>query len=489
MDIVIDLNSIFAAAGRSPFALMWILFTMGAWFPFAIVFLWGTKELWLRYIRIKWGSRQKFILLAIDIPRGNEQTPKAVENMFSYIAGAHGSINLIEKYWVGKFQLSLSLEIVSIEGYTQFLIQAPEVWRDMVESAVYAQYPDAEITEVNDYTEGVPTKYPDDEYDVYGAEFIQHQNSAYPIKTYKEFEHQMGAPETQYKDTMAALMDLCSSLRKGEQLWYQILLIPIDFKWVDIGDKEVKKILKEKTSSNNIADTVVDSIMGFLGGVSEAILPLWGDIQEKSPEQDALKMMNLKPKEKKQVESIHDKVSKLGYQCKIRVVYVAKKEVFNRAKVFGGFVGFMKQFASLDLNNLKPDTKITGTRAEYFFVKSRVNVKKNKLVRNYITRNDTAGRKPGILNIEELATIWHFPIESVVKAPLIQKAPGRKAEPPMSLPVEEKRSQEIILEPIFDKNYQAEDLAIGAFNQGNYQEDVNGQKKEKGAPPPNLPFA
>lgn len=454
----------------------------------AVVFLWGAKEIWLKYRRMKWGAQQKFKLLAIDIPRSNEQTPKAVENMFSYIAGAHGSINLIEKWWEGKFQLSFSLEIVSIEGYTQFLIHTPEPFRDMVESAVYAQYPDAEITEVNDYTEGIPLNYPDDEYDLYGAEFIQHKNSAYPIKTYKEFEHQMGAPETQYKDTMAALMDLCSSLIKGEQLWYQIILIPIDFEWVKVGDEEVKKILKEKNGSKNIADKIVDSIIGFMGAVSEVIVPLWGDIEEKDEKADVLKMMNLKPKEKKQVEAIHEKISKLGYQCKIRVVYLAKKEVLNKPKVFGGFVGFIKQFATLDLNNIKPDTKITGTKASYFFVKSRVLAKKNKLIRNYVKREDTAGRKPGIYNIEELATLWHFPIQSVVKAPLIQKAPGRKAEPPMSLPFEEQISGERTLDPLFSQNLQTADIDLKKTQQDNLSA-IGEQEEEKGAPPENLPFA
>lgn len=488
MDIVIDLNSLFAAASQSPFAITWTLFAMGGWFPLAIVFLWGAKELWLKYIRMKWGARQKFKLLAIDIPRNNEQTPKAVENMFSYMAGAHGSINLIEKWWEGKFQLSFSLETVSIEGYTQFLIRTPESFRDMVESAVYAQYPDAEITEVNDYTEGIPLNYPDDEYDIYGAEFIQHKNSAYPIKTYKDFENNIGKPETLYKDTMAALMDLCSSLRKGEQFWYQIILIPTDFEWVEIGDNEVKKILKEKTGSKNIADSIVDSIIGFMGAVSEMIIPIWGDVKEKDEKDDVLKMISLKPKEKKQVEAIHDKISKLGYLCKIRVVYVAKKEVMNRPKVFGGFVGFMKQFASLDLNNIKPDTKITGTKASYFFTESRILAKKNKLIRNYVAREDTAGRKPGILNIEELATLWHFPIASVVKAPLIQKAPGRKAEPPMGLPFEEEISGERVLDPLFSQNLQTADIDLKETRQDD--PDAIGERKEKkSAPPENLPFA
>ncbi|NCQ16512.1 hypothetical protein GW814_02580 [Candidatus Falkowbacteria bacterium] len=53
----------------------------------------------------------------------------------------------------------------------------------------------------------------------------------------------------------------------------------------------------------------------------------------------------------------------------------------------------------------------------------------------YKFRSDIRGRLPHTLNTEELASIWHFPIEAVVKTPLIQKAPGRKVEPPAGLPV------------------------------------------------------
>lgn len=503
MDIVIDFSFIEELGAMPPYLVMWRLFLAGGWMPVAVTFLWLTKELWLFYIRQKWGAAQKSVLLAIDIPRGNEQSPKAVENMFSYLSGAHGSINLIEKYWEGKFQLSFSLEIVSIDGYTQFLIRTAEPFRDLVESAVYAQYPDAEITEVNDYTAGIPTKYPDDEYDVWGTEFIQAKNSAYPIKTYKEFENLLGAPEVRYKDTMASLMDLCSSLRKGEQLWYQIILIPTGFDWPSIGDKEIRKILKEKSSSKNIGDVIIGSIMNFLDFIGEMILPLWGEESKKEEKEEVLKMMNLKPKEKKQVESIQEKVSKLGFEFKIRVVYVAKKDLMNKPKVGSGFVGFMKQFASLDLNNLKPDTEKTMTKAAYFFVESRLNAKKNNIVRNYIARDDWKGKKPGVLNIEELATIWHFPVEAVVKAPMIQKAPGRKAEPPMQLPMSEGVASEKIVEPIF-KDLGDKEIGSGRFHRTEIKEmgkidnifkeameikDIGEGVKTKAIPPSNLPIA
>ncbi|MCG2695622.1 hypothetical protein L6248_01670 [Candidatus Parcubacteria bacterium] len=445
MDIVIDMSVITELVNLPPHIFVWRIFWYGGWIPIGITFIWGASLLWLQYIRAQWGSKHKFILLAIDIPRDNSQTPKAVENIFSYLAGLHGSINLIEKWWEGKFQLSISMEIVSIEGYIQFLIYTPEIARDLVESSIYSQYPDAEITEVNDYTTEAPSKFPDDEYDIYGAEFIQQKCSAYPIKTYKEFEHQMGAPETQYKDTMAALMDLMSSLRKGEQLWFQILLTPIGFDWPVIGDKEISKVIGENSKSKkNLLDYALDGIVGLIGYLGDMIFSGESAAEKKEEKEEMFKMMNLKPKEKNQIEAIDEKVSKLGFKFKMRAIYLARKEVMNKPKVFGGFVGFMKQFASMELNNLKPDMDKTATRAAYFFTNSILNAKKMRIMIGYKHRDNDIGRTMGILNIEELATVWHFPVEASVRAPLIQKAPGRKAEAPMYLPVSEESAEDQI---------------------------------------------
>ena len=193
MDIVIDLSFLREMLYLDPQVLVWRVFIWFGWIPIAITLLWGFKEIWLVYRRGLWAKENAdFILLAIDIPRENRQSVKAVENLFTYIAGAHGSVNLLEKYWDGKWQLYFSFEIVSIEGYTQFLIYTPVNFRDLVESAVYSQYPDAEITEVDDYTSGYPTSYPDENYDLWGGEFILAKNDMLPIKTYPEFEHQFG---------------------------------------------------------------------------------------------------------------------------------------------------------------------------------------------------------------------------------------------------------------------------------------------------------
>ncbi len=519
MEIVIDVASMqqqLAAFFSQPAdVILWRLIVLFGWIPLGIVLIWGFLEMWINYIQDLWGSQQKFVLLAIDVPRNNAQSPKAVENMFTYFLGAHGSLNLIEIYWIGKYQLSFSFEIVSIEGYTQFLIHAPEPFRDLIEAAVYSQYPDAEITEVEDYAAPMPRIFPDPEWDIWGAEFILVKDEALPIKTYKAFEHQLGDPALTYRDPISSLMSLCSSLGRGEQLWYQIICTPTDFKWTEIGDNAIKKILKEKVPENrNAGDAVVDSISGIFNWIFDFILEIFsmGSGESAKQEVDQFRIFNLKPKERKQIEMIQEKISKAGFLCKIRMIYWAKKDVMNKPKVANGFIGYMKQYADLDLNNLKPDTKVTQTSASYFFVEYRLKERKRKIVYRYKNRSGYGGRQQYILNIEELASLWHFPIEGITAAPLLIKAPGRKAVPPSALPLEniEQEESEIIDELFLDekdkpKSAKPEPKAAPKSEERDFfSEEILSKQAEvlkkpnnfrpaeaipKGAPPANLPFA
>lgn len=474
MDIVINtarLDSFFNLPAGQMF---WVFMGNVGWIIIALVYLFGVIELYLFWIRTRWGSLHQNIILAIDIPRGNEQTPKAVENMFTYLAGAHGSINFFEKWFEGKFQKHFSFEIVSLEGYTQFLVYTPSEFRNLVESSIYSQYPDAEIAEVDDYVQAVPSSLPDEEYDIWGTEFIQKESFVYPIKCYQEFEHTMGPSETQFKDPMASLMDLMGSLRQGEQLWTQIIVIPTDFSWVKKCQKEIDKILgRKEKSSKGLTSKLVEA----MGEASEVVYPIWGDIEKK--EDKPKSMMELTPGEKKKVEAIHLKSSKVAFEAKIRIVYVAKKDNINKAKVANGLVGYMKQFASLDLNNLKPDVDMTFTKTTYFFQKSRLLEKKRKIFQAYVRRSDSRGRRAGLFSIEELATLWHFPVEANVKAAMVQKAPGRKVDAPASLPLAEEVSAplpDIFTSPKRQNNPLAEPaLADDSLDQ-------------PASPPPNLPF-
>lgn len=523
MDINIDLSGV-AALASLPMgtALFRIFFWYFGWLPVAMVILWGLIQLWVNERREAWEHHQKFILLAIDVPRNNEQSLLAVEHLLTYFAGAHGGFTLVEKWWDGKFQLAFSLEIVSIGGYIQFLIHTPAKFKTLVESAIYSQYPDAEVYEVEDYVTAAPNNFPDEDYDIWGAEFIQTAHEALPIRTWPEFEHDFADPKTKFRDPMASLMDLMSSLRKGEQLWYQIMLIPTGNSWT----KESQHFIDEKLGKAHQvtkANNAVDKMVGWLGTFSEMIYPLWGDIPDKKDEKSSLKFPELDPLKKNQIEAVHRKMSKQGFEVCIRMIYLSRKEVMNSAKVVNGFVGHIKQFNTNDLNGLKPDTKMTMTSASYFFTKYRVKEKKNSIMRGYKLRSENIGRKPWIMNVEEIATLWHFPLDAVTKAPLMQRAVAKRIEPPMTTPFEETEKRQSMKDVIFEPGYIIEEEGMThreeevidshTRHQGSerpaffedmdeevqetslekksesVKETASSAAPEKGAPPANLPFA
>ncbi|MFA6106588.1 MAG: hypothetical protein WC745_02830 [Patescibacteria group bacterium] len=513
MDVVINITPILEFT-RLPADQMFlsVFFTVG-WLPLFILYLYAARILWLYYIQMKWGGKQKYVFLAIDVPRGNEQSPKAVENIFSYLAGGHMTINFFERWWLGEWQVRFSLEVVSIEGYIQYIIRSPIKYRDLTEAAVYSQYPDAEITEINDYSKdpSLPERFPNENWDLNGGEFTYTNPMAFPIKTYRQFEVQSpGEDEAIFKDPNAALMALLSSLGPGEQIWYQILIQPIGFDWMGMADDEIKKIFGEAVNGKKgIFENLADMFLQMLHDLSEAIYELWGDIKDeekKTEEKKPKTMIELNPAEKKKVEAIQEKVSKVAFNVKIRYIYLARKEVFNKGKAFGGFVGYMKQFIDLDLNSLKPDMEQTVTRAHYFYIESRRNSKKNNIYGGYRGRDGVIGKLPVIMNVEELATLWHFPLESAVKVPLLQKAPGRKAEAPMSLPVPaEARDEELSdffvdIRPSFVSSSakavkgDGEEEKPELFETGGERPkarqagEFSGQKRPDGHAPENLPF-
>ena len=159
---MLDLGNILAAGGVSPLAVLGVIFTQGGlvtllvWAILLVMAFFGARALWLGWRQRLFASKQKFILLAIDIPKEHEQSPKIVEQMFVQLWGLISGANFVEKWWQGKTQLPYSMEIVSLEGYIQFLVYLPAPFRDLVEAAIYAQYPAADVVEVEDYMASVP---------------------------------------------------------------------------------------------------------------------------------------------------------------------------------------------------------------------------------------------------------------------------------------------------------------------------------------------
>lgn len=440
------LNQFLSMSGPEAFL---YFFLRGGWALILYVILWGSYRVWLYNRQIQNIINHNYIMLAIDVPKDNIQTPKAVEHIYAHLAGAHSSHTWREAHIFGSVQPWFSLEIASIEGYIQFFVRTPAKFRDLVEASIYAQYPDAEITEVEDYTYLVPVKkFPDPEWDLWGCDFVLVKDQAYPIRTYPQFEHGL---TQEFKDPMSAFLENLSLIGPGEHVWFQLMIIPIDQKkWKMAGDALVKKLIGAKVpTKKTFIDQVLELPEKILGPVFEQVFG--GGEAPKKPEKTELpsRMLYLSPGEVDAVKAIEMKLSKIGYLSKMRAIYIGKKETMKKSRIVNPLIGAIKQYNTVNLNAIKPELTKSGISSGLLlFKKRRLNHRKNRLLRCYRFRDPTAPMSPYVFNTEELASLWHFPAIEV-KAPLVKKTEAKKAEPPMMLPYEREKpvSVEAIPEP------------------------------------------
>jgi hypothetical protein len=306
--------------------------------------------------------------------------------------------------------------------------------RDLVEASIYAQYPTAEITQVGDYVSSVPSKYPDEEYDLFGTEMTPVKSDVYPLKTYVDFEHSLTG---EFKDPLAALLEAFSRLGPGEQAWYQILLMPIDQKEFGIRAlAEVSKLKGDpaKVAKKSIAEELLDFPVTILKGIGSSLLGFAAGDKEAKKDDKTMRMLMLSPGERNVIEAIERKRSKIQFQCKIRFLYIAKKEVFSKPKILQSFIGAIKQFNANDLQSLKPDGKVGVSSVILFMKDRRNNYRKNKLIEGYRKRHPAIGLSLFHLGVDELASLWHLPVVLNVKAPQLKKTEAKKIEPPINLP-------------------------------------------------------
>lgn len=426
-----------AFASQDPATMTVQLFIGGGWVIFLIVLMVGFYKIWLDGRQGQFIKKWKFVLLAIDIPKNNEQTPKAVENIFAALAGTQSAGNLIERFWEGKVQESFSFEIISLEGYIQFLVRTPVQHRDLVEAAVYAQYPDAEITEVDDYAKEYATtvRFPNDKYNLWGTEFLLVKDFPYSIRTYPEFEHSLSQS---FLDPMAGLLEIMSRFGPGEQLWIQLVVTPQPPGWGEVAKKVVKELTGQvytppPTMSDKIFGGPMNMISSTAGMLTSAIMT---PTEKKKKEEDKFsKLYNMTPGERVVMEGIQRKLSKHAFRTKFRMVYLGEKGVFNKPRGVAAVIGAIQQFNTANANGFKPG-KRSKTGADYFNVKARVAKRQNRILRYYAQRNNYYGDdiENMLLNTEELATIWHFPVITV-KAPMVEKIVSKKVIAPTRLPL------------------------------------------------------
>ena len=368
----------------------WIISTLLQWYvwmPIVAVLMFLT---WRNYRKIEDFTPVESVLLILEIPRTNDKQELAAEQLF---ASLHGILRDNKELRLsGGHQEHISFEIASVNGQIRFYVWVPKTLQSFVEGQIYSQYPTVQIHQADeDYTE-----HERDHEVAYSTELTLTTDEFLPIRTFQNFE----------VDPLAGITGTLAKLETtGEELWIQVLVRPIPDDWQNAADRYI----------NSIRNGRMFSLPGF-GGSMQWLIGVLGALWQ-PPEQGANQStaVELSDRDKTRISEAEKKATKLGYEVKIRLVYMGESQTNAKLRM-QALVGTFKQFNSTNLNGFHA---VKGAFGKEFIDKYRK--------RSFIGDGF-------ILNIEELASVFHLP-HTNVETPNIVWASSKTAEPPSKLPV------------------------------------------------------
>jgi len=422
-----------------------------------IILGWITFKLWVHYIRQDFISGITWSMLEIIPPRDVLRSPRAMELFLSNALYHWSEKGGLETYWQGAVWFWHSLEIASIDGQVHFYVRTPSRIRDLVETQIYAQYPQAQVKDAEDYTLAVDEISKTSAWNLWGCEFKLTKPEVFSIKTYLDFGLDKDPKEEFKVDPISGIIEFFASLKKGEQAWMQIVVRPAKKEyhthgshfwdshkkkyhdWVEEGKTQIIKTLDPYTGSRSRAP---EDTRG----------PGYG-LEVRSPG-----FMD------EMIKAAGKKMTKIGFDTGIRVCYVAKKEIYplgTRTNNSRNIRLIFRQYANPFSNEL---FRHNSTQADYYggwylISGNTVKILANRHLKAFREREFFylplrhhlfsthvifwpfsiflhAYKHPEtfILNVEELATLWHFPGQ-ILKVPTLERIESKEASPPPNLPM------------------------------------------------------
>ncbi|MDO4902211.1 MAG: type IV secretion system DNA-binding domain-containing protein [bacterium] len=361
------------------------LFNPLVWLPIVLVLAYLTRQNYKKIDKIQ-ALNTEAVLLALEIPKTNDKSELSAEQLFASLHGILRDAQELKNN--GGVQEHLSFELVSTNGAIRFYVWVPKILQNFVEGQIYAQYPTVQIYESKDDYAAATNLKPV----VYSAELELTDDEALPIKTFDGFE----------VDPLAGITGTLAKLDgTNDQIWTQVLIRPIADDWHKKSDEWIKKVKDGKKGFKLDWKWLVQAFGALIKP------PESGEKKDEKKE--------LSERDKTRVSKAEEKATKLGYRVKIRLAYLGDEETTARLQI-QALTGTFKQFNSTNLNGFKM------VRATF----DRSNLD------NFENREFFDGGF--ILNIKELASVWHLP-HTNVETPNIVWASSKTAEPPSKLPI------------------------------------------------------
>ncbi len=343
------------------------------------------------------------IVLLLQVPRTNDRKELAAEQMF---ASLHGLLLLpSQKAFAADRRLCVSFEIAVLKKRIGFYVCVPIHLKSFVEEQIYAQYPTVHISEVDDYSIAVPNNST-----FVSTELQLSNNDALPIKTFQNFE----------VDPLAAITATLAKFDENEEAWIQLIIRPASNNWHKKSERYVGNVRGGSKSTASGLLTALWSPPDNGGGSTP---------------------MKLKEYEQARAAGAEEKSHKLGYESIIRIVYKGTGSIEQARLRLQSIAASYKQFNTTYLNG---------------FEQARISTDDSQLIK-YHKRQ--LNKRPYVLNIEEIATVYHLP-HTNVETPHILWATSQTAEPPANLPVITETNQDDI-SPMAATNFRGNNIVFG----------------------------
>ncbi len=298
----------------------------------------------------------------------------------------------------------ISVEIVVKDGLINFYLGCPYRVSELVVKNLHAQYPKAEVSYEKNFS-----IFPDKPLKVSVINLVLIKKYIFPLKTYKTLE----------EDPLNAITNSLSRLSEDQSSGIQILIRPASPLWRVPAERAAFNVQHGKSRvsySDSKFVRISETFFNFLNSASSSAQGK-KESEQHSEYYNPNSPMKQTPMQEAQVKQLGEKVAKLGFECQLRIVTVAKTDMEAR-QTGQNIASAFTQFNAPDSN---------GFRAK--FPKSKM-----EEVANYIFRIFNAGSKL-ILNTEELASLFHLP-NRFIETPNIAWLLAKKEPPPANLPAE-----------------------------------------------------
>ncbi len=334
-------------------------------------------------------------------PQKEGEAQKEEKNLIMQMEQVFANFLYLRKTRMFQPAPSCAFEIASQIGGADisFYVAVPKYLESVFEKYVQGVYPNAVVDKIpQDYTIFEPQGA------TAGAYLKLTESSLFPISTYQNME----------TDPMALVTNNLSKISTNEGGAVQVVIKPISKS--DLrkrGEKALKKIREGKPI--NIA--VLEASQGHVAeGIDDAWKTFGGKPLKRQEEEAGIRDRE-QSFDQKGYEAIQNKIQKQPFEVNIRVVASAQSQ--GRAEdILGHLISAFSQYSMAAINSLEPK-KVYGKELQ-------------KLVYDYSFRNFVKNQS-NILNLEELASIYHFPTH-YIETPYIKAAKSINAAPPSDLP-------------------------------------------------------